>query len=169
MSNLVSCKFLFKLWLSDSVVIEYLGEIHLKWFFLNFIRNFHWSNINFILVIGLRLRSSDVAVLYGMLQPILVKDFLDRVMLLLFLGAGLLVLCTKATSSFNCYLCLSMQLTVYLLKRNRKVSWCWIAGVVLHKLHPVFCLIAICVYEVNRLYVENEKKNVIRGIFTLNK
>jgi hypothetical protein len=60
-----------------------------------------------ILVIGLCLRSSDVAVQYGMLlQPILVKDFLLRVMLLLFLGAGLLVLCTKVTSSFNCYLCL---------------------------------------------------------------
>jgi hypothetical protein len=30
---------------------------------------------------------------------------------------------------------------------------------VLHKLHPVFCLIAICVYEDNRLYVENEKNS----------
>jgi hypothetical protein len=30
---------------------------------------------------------------------------------------------------------------------------------VLHKLHPVFCLIAICVYEFNRLYVENEKNS----------
>jgi hypothetical protein len=30
---------------------------------------------------------------------------------------------------------------------------------VLLKLHPVFCLIAICVYEVNLLYVENEKNS----------
>jgi hypothetical protein len=35
---------------------------------------------------------------------------------------------------------------------------------VLHKLHPVFCLIAICVYEVNRLYVE-KKKNSNTGNF----
>jgi hypothetical protein len=39
---------------------------------------------------------------------------------------------------------------------------CWCCA---QKLHPV--LIDICVYEVNRLYVENEKI-VIRGIFTLN-
>jgi cell division protein FtsL len=46
-----------------------------------------------------------------LLQPILVKDFLHRVMLLLFLGAGLLV-CAQ-----------------------------------------------ICVYAVNRLYVEKEQKS----------
>ncbi len=102
-SNLVSCKFLFKLLLSDSVAIEYLGELHLKWCFFYLKKKFHWSNINFIMVIGLCLRSSDVAVQYGMLlQPILVQDFLHRVMLLLFLGAGLLVLCIEVTSSFNC-------------------------------------------------------------------
>jgi hypothetical protein len=33
------------------------------------------------------------------------------------------------------------------------------------ELHPVFYLIAICVYEVNRLYVENEKKNSNTGNF----
>jgi hypothetical protein len=59
-----------------------------------------------------------------LLQPILVKDFLHRVMLLLFLGAGLLVLCTKVTSSFNGYLCM-----------------------------------VICVYAVNRSYVEKEQKS----------
>jgi hypothetical protein len=40
---------------------------------------------------------------------------------------------------------------------------------VLHKLHPVFCLIAICVYEVNRLYVENEKKTSNTGNFYVEK
>jgi hypothetical protein len=75
-----------------------------------------------------------VAVQYGMLlQPILVKDFLLRVMLLLFLGAGLglLVLCTKVTSSFCMYVCM----------------------------YPV--LNVICVYAVNRLYVEKEQKSFL--------
>jgi hypothetical protein len=35
----------------------------------------------------------------------------------------------------------------------------------LQELHPVFYLIAICVDEVNRLYVENEKKNSNTGNF----
>ena len=72
------------------------------------------------MVIGLCLRSSDVAVqIWHVVAAYTGERFLHRVMLLLFLGAGLLVLCIKVTSS----------------------------------------LILICVYAVNRLYVEKEQKS----------